>query len=103
MAIDVKRNQDRSRYELRLDDDLVGVVDYFLVDGGPMVLSHTEVLPAYRGRGLGRRLVQDALDDVRRSGLTVVAQCSYAASFIDSHPEYRELVGERVTPVACWG
>jgi predicted GNAT family acetyltransferase len=80
-----------SRYELRVDDDLVGVADYLERDGR-VVFPHTEILSTHRGRGLAAQLVQYALDDVRRSGRPVVASCWYVADFIDEHPEYRDLV-----------
>jgi predicted GNAT family acetyltransferase len=44
-----------------------------------------------RGRGFGARLVRGALDDVRQSGATVVAQCWFVAQFINDHPDYAEL------------
>jgi predicted GNAT family acetyltransferase len=44
-----------------------------------------------RGRGLGERLIQEALDDVRSRGQQVVPRCWFVAEFIDAHPEYKEL------------
>jgi predicted GNAT family acetyltransferase len=91
MTVTIADEPARSRYELRLDDELVGVADY-VVQEGRVVFPHTEILPAHRGRGLAAQLVRYALDDVRRSGRPVVASCWYVADFIDEHPEYRDLV-----------
>jgi predicted GNAT family acetyltransferase len=91
VTVAVSHEPDRSRYELRFDDELVGIADYVVRDGR-VVFPHTEILPAHRGRGLAAQLVRYALDDVRRSGRPVVATCWYVAAFIDEHPEYRDLV-----------
>jgi uncharacterized protein len=91
MAVAIAHAPDRSRYELRVDDELIGIADYVVRDGR-VVFPHTEILPSHRGQGLAARLVRYALDDVRRSGRTVVASCWYVADFIDEHPEYRDLV-----------
>ena len=91
MTVAITHEPDRSRYELCVDDEPVGIADYVVRDGR-VVLSHTEILPTHRGRGLAARLVRYALDDVRRSGRPVVASCWYVADFIDEHPEYRDLV-----------
>jgi predicted GNAT family acetyltransferase len=91
MAVAITHQPDRSRYELRVDGELIGIADYVIRDGR-VVFPHTEILPTHRGRGLAALLVRYALDDVRRSGRSVVASCWYVADFIDEHPEYRDLV-----------
>ena len=88
---DVRHNADRSRYELFVDDELVGIADYEL-HGDVVVIPHTEIDRDKRGRGLGAILVQGALDEIRASGRTVVPQCWYVAEFIDEHPEYQKLL-----------
>ena len=91
MASSVRHDPDRSRYELVLDDVVVGVADYRRRDE-TWVFPHTEITPALRGRGHGAELVQGALDDVRRSGGKVVPHCWYVAEFIDTHPSYQDLL-----------
>ena len=91
MTIDVRDNPDRSRYEISVDGEVVGIADYAL-SGDAMIFPHTFIDPSRRGQGLAARLVQVALDDARRAGRTVVPQCWYVAEFIDDHPEYRDLV-----------
>ena len=89
MEIEVRPGD--SRYELLVGGQLTGVADYEDT-GGVLVFFHTEVDPERQGRGLGRTLVQGALDDVRRSGRRIVPRCPFVAHFLDEHPEYRDLV-----------
>lgn len=91
MPIEIRNNSGRSRYELIVDGAVAGVADY-RQDGTTVVLPHTETDAARRGQGLGEKLVRGALDDIRRSGRTVVPRCWFVAQFIDDHPEYRDLV-----------
>lgn len=91
MTSDVRRNDERDRYELVVDGHLVGVADY-RVDGDVVTLPHTEIDPAQRGRGLGAILVQGALDDVRAQGRTVVPTCWYVREYIDLHPDEADLL-----------
>jgi predicted GNAT family acetyltransferase len=53
---------------------------------------HTEIEPAFDGRGLGGQLARAALDDVRRRGVRAVARCPFIAGYIERHPEYQDLV-----------
>lgn len=79
------------RYELRAGDALAGFLLYRL-EPGVVVLIHTDIEVAWRGRGLGSRLVEGALDDVRARGLSVAALCPFAASYLRAHPGYADLV-----------
>ena len=90
MAIEVRNNVARSRYELAIDDQLVGIADYRVV-GDVVVFPHTEIERTRRGQGLGAQLVQYALDDVRATNRRVEPQCWYVAEFIAEHPEYADL------------
>jgi hypothetical protein len=56
------------------------------------VFTHTVVLPAFEGRGVGSALARGALDDVRASGRTLVAQCPFIRGYIERQPEYADLV-----------
>jgi predicted GNAT family acetyltransferase len=91
MATEVRNSTERSRYELLVEGELVGLADY-RITGDAVVFPHTEIEPRLRGQGLGAELVRAALDDVRSSGRRVIAHCWYVAEFIDGHPEYQDLL-----------
>jgi len=88
---EVRNNAEESRYELVVDAQVVGVADYRR-EGDTLVFPHTQVKSSFRGQGMGARLVQAALDDVRARGQRVVPRCWYVAEFIDANPEYRDLL-----------
>jgi uncharacterized protein len=87
----VVRNDELSRYDVIVDDQVVGHMDFRLV-GDRQEFVHTEIDRAYRGRDLAAQLVRGALDDARDNGMQVVPRCPYVASFIREHPEYADLV-----------
>lgn len=90
-TIEVNKNEDKSRYEIRLDGELVGLADY-RDDDGVREFPHTEVDPTVRGHGLAGRLVGEALKETRAAGLKVEPTCPYVATYIQRHPEYSDLV-----------
>ena len=91
MATEVRRNDDKSRYEILVDGKLAGLAD-FHERGGAVVFPHTEIDNRLRGQGLGAVLVKGALDDVAAAGKPVVPACWYVAQFIDENPAYQQLV-----------
>ena len=90
-TMEVRRADDRSRYELVADGEVLGVCDY-ADRGGLLLFPHTEIDHEHRGQGLGEVLVQEALDDVRSRGQKVVPGCWYVAEFFDTHPDYTDLL-----------
>jgi uncharacterized protein len=98
-AIEIRNNDTANRYEAHVDGELAGWIDYKPRDGW-LIFVHTEVLPAFGGRGIGARLASRALDDVRSRGLWVNPVCPFVAAYIRGHPAYQDLVvGARGTPV----
>ena len=83
---------ERQRYEAILDDRLVGYAEYRLVRGNRVILFHTEVDPTVSGKGIGGRLAEGALDDVRARGLNVTVKCPFIAAWLRRHPEYTDIV-----------
>ena len=88
---DVRDNAAVQRYELFVDERLIGIADYHRVDDA-VVLPHTVIELGERGRGWGDALVGAALDDIRRQGLRIVPQCWFVAEFVEQHPHYSDLV-----------
>jgi uncharacterized protein len=84
-------NPAASRFEVYLDDTLAGFAAYVRGEG-EIVFTHTEIDPAFEGRGLGSRLAAGALDGVRGRGVKVVARCPFVASYIARHQEYADLL-----------
>ena len=57
------------------------------VDGGRLLLLHTEVPEVFRGQGVAARLVEAALAKAGEDKLTIVPWCPYARRWLKEHPE----------------
>lgn len=90
MTDTVRNNTDENRYELSVDGHLAAT--YYRIAGGVITFVHTEVPDALAGRGVGSKLVKDALDQVRAAGLKVVPQCPFVRAYIEKHPDYADLL-----------
>ena len=81
MPIEIRHVPARNRFETTIEGAL-GFAEYRLEDG-VMLLTHTEVAPALRGRGVAGQLVQAALDEAEARQLTVRPLCSYAKRYVE--------------------
>lgn len=91
MDIVVQDQPERSRYEISVGGELGGFTEYEL-DGERISFIHTEIDSAFEGKGLGSKLVSQALTDVRDRGLSVLPFCPFVRSYIARHPEFVHLV-----------
>jgi len=90
MPANVRDNPARHRYELEVEGH-VAFAEYRLA-AGVITFIHTEVPKELGGKGVGSTLARGALEDVRRRGLRVVAQCPFIKGFMDKHAEFNDLV-----------
>jgi uncharacterized protein len=90
--LEIHHNVDQQRFEALLGGEIARA-DYRLA-GGVMRMVHTEVPPAFTGRGIAAQLVRAALEHARRSGFKVQPACSYVRAYIRRHPETQSLLAE---------
>lgn len=88
--IAVARNDTLSRYEGRLDDELVSTID-FVRTGDLVDITRTFTRTRWRGQGLAGQATAAALDDIRAQGWRVRPTCPFTAGYLDSHSDYADL------------
>jgi predicted GNAT family acetyltransferase len=92
VELNVTDNEHLHRYEATVDGQVAGFIRYRDRADGVRDLQHTEVDPAYEGKGVGSGLVSAALDAIRASGRTIVPSCPFVTVYLKRHEEYRDLV-----------
>ncbi len=93
----IEDRPEANRYEARLGGDLAGFVDYRAVRAR-RILLHTEVLPAFGGRGIGAALARHVLDDALASGVHVTVKCPFIEAYLKRHPEYADVLALAPAP-----
>jgi uncharacterized protein len=81
-TLTVTRNDAAGRYEIHVGAVLGGYTEFEVDDKGRLVMPHTEVDPAFKGRGLGGELVSRALADAASRGETVVPLCPFVRRYL---------------------
>jgi predicted GNAT family acetyltransferase len=97
----VTDNPGRSRFELRVDGELVGWAEYRPA-GDSVIIAHTEIDERREGEGLGSALVRGTLDQIRASGKSVIPTCTFTAAYIQRHREYIDLVDASLRDRFAW-
>jgi len=82
---DVVDDRTASRFELKVDGETAFLV--YERRSASLVLVHTEVPPALRGRHLGDILVKAAIAAASAEHLRVISACPFATAYIAKHPD----------------
>jgi predicted GNAT family acetyltransferase len=93
MTTAVTDNPASSRFEITVDDELVGYLEY-QEDDGEYAIPHTRIFPKFRHRGLATTLVVNSLEEIRDRSGRVLPYCSFVPKVMRAHPEFVDLVPE---------
>ena len=97
MTTIVQDAPERSRFEIEVDGELAGFLDY-RKDGDEYALPHTRIYSQYEGNGFGHELVRSALVQISERGGTVLPYCPFVPRVIRENPELTDLVREEERP-----
>lgn len=67
-------------------------VTYSLVGEARIIIDHTGVPDALRGQGVGKRLVAQAIADIREEGRALIPLCPFAKALIARTPEWQDVL-----------
>ena len=87
---DIVNNKAHHRFELVVDGHLAAA--FYKIDGNVITFMHTEVPPDIRRQGIAARLIAGALADVRAHGWKFRTMCPFVTSYVERHPEVRDLL-----------
>lgn len=80
-----------SEFTVAVEGKTVGLMTFVERDAHRVFL-HTEVEPAYGGRGLATMLITEGLATTRADGMRIVAVCPMVAAYVKKHQEYDDVV-----------
>ncbi|PCH50339.1 MAG: GNAT family N-acetyltransferase [Hyphomicrobiales bacterium] len=59
-----------------------------------LIIDHTGVPEAYKGEGVGRRLVTRAVEDARKNKKKILPLCPFAAAEFRKHPDWADVLSK---------
>jgi len=80
----------KGRYVYAYDNDEAELT-FVKVGDGEIIVDHTFVPPAWRGRGIAEKLVQHVVEDARKRGFKIRPVCPYVVVAFRRHPEWADV------------
>ncbi|MBQ7195984.1 MAG: N-acetyltransferase [Synergistaceae bacterium] len=82
MNFEIKRDRILMKNET---GKIIAEVTFPETSPGVFVIDHTFVDESLRGQGMASKLVQAAVDEIKKHGGQVKATCSYARKWLNEH------------------
>lgn len=70
----------------------VGTLDYTMDEMNTIIINHTEVSPAYEGKGIAKKLVMQSVAFARQKNLKILPRCPYAEKLFERSAEIQDVL-----------
>ena len=91
LSIEHEEGASKGRYVLAVDGHYAEMT-YSRAGEHLTIIDHTHVPDALRGRRMGEKLVQRAVEDARAGGKSILPLCPFAKAQIQRHPEWQDVL-----------
>ena len=91
-TITEERSDSKGRYVARGDGKPDAELTFSIASAHMIIIDHTGVPDAWRGQGVGKALVQRAVEDARARGVQIVPLCPLAKAQIDKTPDWQDVL-----------
>ena len=95
-SLKIINNEEAKQYEADLGDAKAKIE--YIPTKKMIVFTHTEVPIGYEGQGIANKMIRHVLDEARAHEMQVHPMCPFVKLFIRRHPEYMDIVPERLRP-----
>ena len=82
----------RGAFFIEQDGERVAWMSYSRANASLVIIDHTEVDPSLGGQGIGRRLLDAAVEWARSTNTKVIATCPYANAQFAKDPSIRDVL-----------
>lgn len=92
--MDIQQTNDTRRgyFEAVEDGKEAGKMTYTWAGDSKFIIDHTEVSPDFNGKGVGKKLVMDAVEYARTNNLKIIPLCPFAKSVFDKTADIRDVL-----------
>jgi len=92
MQIKNENDGKRGSFYIENDGQNIGKMEYMFAGPQKMVIVHTEVDDAWRGKGLGAWLVKAGVDYARTHHKKILPLCKFAKKILETTSEYSDVL-----------
>ncbi len=90
--IDLSHDGKKGAIVYMVEGEKLAEMTFVFAGEGQFIIDHTEVDPSMKGKGIGNRLLDKAVDYARENGLKILPLCPFAASVFRKNKDIRDVL-----------
>lgn len=93
MDIQQQQNGTKGSFLIKENNTILAEMTYSIAGDALMIIDHTEVSDALRGKNVGYQLVKKAVDYAREKQIRIMPLCPFAKAVFDKkHEEFADVL-----------
>jgi uncharacterized protein len=92
MEIKSEKSGDKEIFYIELEGKRLAQMYTSMRDSSNMIIEHTEVSDALKGKGAGKQLVSAGVDYARKNNLKIIPLCPFARKVFEKVKEYQDVL-----------
>lgn len=92
MEILLKENENKGFAIAQEDEKRAGMMTYSIAGPELIIIDHTEVEPAFSGRGAGKLLLYKIVEMAREKNIKIIPLCPFAASVFKKEGDIKDVL-----------
>ncbi|MBC9796431.1 GNAT family N-acetyltransferase [Sinomicrobium weinanense] len=92
MEIQLKELDAKGFVMTRENNKRVGMMTYSIAGAELIIIDHTEVEPAYNGKGIGKQMLCKIVEMARKKNIKIIPLCPFAAGMFSRFEDIRDVL-----------
>lgn len=92
MEIVIKEDESKGFALAQENKTRAGMMSYSIATPQLIIIDHTEVEPAYNGKGVGKQLLYKIVEVARQKNIKIIPLCPFAAGMFNRLADIRDVL-----------
>ena len=91
-TVNIEFNEKNDNFNINNEGRKVALMTFVFAGPDKIIIDHTEVSPVFNGKGLGKKLIEKAVEVARQKNWTIIPLCPFASKTFEKNPEYNDVL-----------
>lgn len=91
-TVNIEFNEKNGNFNITSEGRKIAIMTFVFAGPDKIIIDHTEVSPVFNGKGLGKKLVEKAVEIAREKKWTIIPLCPFAKKVFDKTSEFKDVL-----------
>jgi predicted GNAT family acetyltransferase len=91
-TVNIEFNDKNGNFNITSEDRKVAIMPFVFAGPDKIIIDHAEVSTIFNGKGLGKKLVEKAVEVAREKKWTIIPLCPFAKKTFDRNPQFKDVL-----------